>query len=60
MDFSVHTCTTDVMLLPQVFAKRQEKSNLPMGVIIGTLSNGNKLRTLAELIILNDMLLAAH
>lgn len=56
MDFSVHTCTTDVMLLPQVFAKRQEKSNLPMGVIIGTLSNGNKFRTLAELIILNDML----
>lgn len=40
--------------------KDRKKSNLPMGVIIGTLSNGNKLRTLAELIILNDMLLAAH
>lgn len=61
MDFSVLTCTTDIVSLPRVFAKRQEKSNLPMGVIIGTLSNSNKLRTLAqELIILKDMFLATH
>lgn len=55
--FSVQISTTDILLLPQ---QRQEKSNLPIGVIIGTMSNGNKLRTLADLIILNDMLLAAH
>lgn len=55
--FSVHTSSTDILLLPK---QRQEKSDLPTGVVIGTLSNGNKLRTLADLITQNDMLLAVH
>lgn len=29
MDFSVLTCTTDVLLLPQVFAKKQENQTDP-------------------------------
>lgn len=40
--------------------KERIKSNQPMGVIFGPESNGNQLRTLAEVIIWNDMLLAAH
>lgn len=61
MNFSVLTCTTDVdVVTTSVCQKTGKKSSLPRGVIIGTLSNRNKLSTLPELIILNDMLLATY
>lgn len=62
VDFSVLTGTTDVMIVITSVCqkKRGGKKKSTHGSNIWDSSNWNKLRTLAEFIILNNVLLATH